>query len=147
MPENETFTPRVAGFWVRFWATAIDVVLLTAVIVPVLLWVYGLEHYLDTKPQAPRPVEILVEYVLPLVALIVFWRFRAATPGKMLLGLRIVDAESGGKMSLGQCFLRCIAYLASTLPLCLGFLWIAWDKKKQAWHDKLAGTLVVRGGQ
>jgi len=39
---------------------------------------------------------------------------------------------------------RYFAYFISTIPLCLGFLWITFDRKKQGWHDKLAGTVVVR---
>ncbi len=39
---------------------------------------------------------------------------------------------------------RYLGYFASTIPLCLGFLWIAFDKRKQGWHDKLAGTVVIR---
>jgi uncharacterized RDD family membrane protein YckC len=142
----EIALPRYAGFWVRFWAMAIDTALLLAVVLPLLVWVYGLDYFLESSARMPRPVEFLISYIMPIVAMIIFWRYRAATPGKMLLGLRIVDARSGGKMSLGQCCLRCVAYLASTLPACLGFLWIAWDARKQAWHDKLAGTVVVRGG-
>ncbi|RYY81863.1 MAG: RDD family protein, partial [Comamonadaceae bacterium] len=37
-----------------------------------------------------------------------------------------------------------LAYFVSAIPLCIGFLWVAWDPRKQGWHDKLAGTVVVR---
>ena len=40
--------------------------------------------------------------------------------------------------------MRYLAYLVSMLPLCFGFLWIAWDKKKQGWHDKIAKTYVIK---
>lgn len=43
----------------------------------------------------------------------------------------------------GQLLVRYIAYLASALPLGLGFLWVAVDRRKQAFHDKLARTVVV----
>jgi hypothetical protein len=65
------------------------------------------------------------------------------TPGKMLLGLRVIQA-SGAPMTPGLAFLRWVGYLISTLPFFLGFLWIALDRRKQGWHDKLALTVVVR---
>jgi uncharacterized RDD family membrane protein YckC len=137
--------PRYAGFWIRLVAFAIDTVLLMAVTLPLLLWVYGLQ-YLD--PQGPKihgPMELLISYVLPAVAAIVFWKYKSATPGKMIVSARIVDAKTGGRLSNAQCLIRYFAYLVSLLPVGLGFLWIAVDRRKQAWHDKLAGTLVVRG--
>ena len=65
------------------------------------------------------------------------------TPGKMLLGLRVVRI-SGEPLGFGIAFLRWVGYIVSTLPLWLGFLWIALDGKKQGWHDKIAATLVIR---
>jgi uncharacterized RDD family membrane protein YckC len=49
-----------------------------------------------------------------------------------------------GPLSWGQCIGRYFAYFLSFLGLCLGFMWVGWDERKQGWHDKLAGTLVVR---
>jgi uncharacterized RDD family membrane protein YckC len=62
----------------------------------------------------------------------------------MILSLEIVDAKTGGKPSTGQFIGRYFAYFVSTVPLCIGFLWVAFDRRKQSWHDKLAGTVVVR---
>jgi uncharacterized RDD family membrane protein YckC len=78
---------------------------------------------------------------------ILFWRHRQATPGKMMLALHVVDADSGGPLSLGQGVGRYFAYFVSTIPFCLGFLWVAFDKRKQGWHDKLAHTVVVRAAR
>jgi uncharacterized RDD family membrane protein YckC len=65
------------------------------------------------------------------------------TPGKKLLGLKVIDI-SGGKMTLGIAFLRWVGYIISKLFLFLGFIWIAFDRRKQGWHDKIAGTCVIR---
>ena len=56
----------------------------------------------------------------------------------------IVDARTGKAPSKGQLIGRYFAYYLSLLPLGLGFLWIAWDQRKQGWHDKIAGTVVIR---
>lgn len=68
------------------------------------------------------------------------------TPGKMLLGLRVIRT-SGEPMGFGIAFLRWVGYIVSALPFWLGFIWIALDGKKQGWHDKIAATLVVRTGR
>jgi uncharacterized RDD family membrane protein YckC len=82
-----------------------------------------------------------------VVATILFWRFRGATPGKMLVKAKIVKAEDLGPPSTGRLIGRFLAYFISIVPVFLGFLWIAFDKRKQGWHDKIAGTVVVRDDQ
>ena len=140
---DNTAGSRYAGFWIRLWATVIDVVLILVVTVPLLLYIYG-QDYLEPGVLIHGPMDFLISYVLPTVAVIVFWKYRSATPGKMIISARIVDARTGGRPSIGQCIVRYFAYIISMLPLFLGFVWIAFDKRKQAWHDKLAGTIVVR---
>ena len=76
---------------------------------------------------------------------ILFWIIKSATPGKMLFGAYIVDAKTLGKATPLQNVIRYFAYFVSTIPLFMGFFWIAFDKRKQGWHDKLAGTLVIKG--
>jgi len=131
-----------AGFWIRLLAFIIDCALLCLIIYPILVSVYGL-RYFTSLALIKGPVDVLLRWVFPLIAVIAFWRWRQATPGKMLIRARIVDAETLGRPSTGQLIGRYFAYILSMLPLCLGFLWIAFDPKKQAWHDKLSGTLVV----
>ena len=121
--------PAYAGFWLRLWATAFDIVLLTAATLPLLLWIYGLDSPGRQRLVLFRgPLDFLIQGVLPAVAAVVFWRYKSATPGKMLLSLRIVDVRTGGRLSVGQCVGRYMAYFVSMLPLGLGFLWIAFDK-------------------
>ena len=60
----------------------------------------------------------------------------------MLLGLQVVSTE-GGNISYGVAFLRSVGYLVSSFVFCLGFIWIGFDSKKQGWHDKIAGTVVI----
>lgn len=62
----------------------------------------------------------------------------------MAISARIVDATTGQPASTGQLVGRYFAYFVSIIPLCLGLFWVAFDRKKQGWHDKLAETVVVR---
>ena len=62
----------------------------------------------------------------------------------MAIGARVVDAATGKAISVRQGIVRYLGYYVSILPLCLGLLWVGFDPRKQGFHDKLAGTVVVR---
>lgn len=134
-----------AGFWVRALATIIDSILIMLIAFPPLVYIYGWEYfYVEKTGFIAGPADFLISWVLPFVAVIVFWIKKQATPGKMVVGVKVVDAVTGNTMSVGQSIGRYLAYIVSLLPLGLGFVWIAFDNKKQGWHDKLAGTVVVK---
>ncbi len=131
------------GFWARLGASLIDTILMALILFPLLTAIYGTGYWESPEP-VQGPVDFLLSWILPAVAVIAFWVARQATPGKMLIKARIVDAETGEPIGTGKAIARYFAYLVSTLPFCLGYLWVAFDKRKQGWHDKLAGTVVVR---
>ena len=139
----DTSNLEYAGFWIRLWASAIDSVLVGVIIWPVLTLIYGREYWSSDK-LIQGPVDILVSLVLPAIAIVVFWISRQATPGKMAISARIVDAKTGGPPTSAQLVGRYLGYYVSMLPLFLGMIWVAFDPRKQGWHDKLAGTVVVR---
>ncbi len=132
-----------AGFWIRLGASTIDSILLLLLIIPLLIGVYGMDSILSGKIDGGVS-EFLITWVMPAVVVIVFWVFRSATPGKMIVRIKIADAKTGGEPSTWQLIGRYFAYFVYTIPLMLGFLWVAFDKRKQGWHDKLAGTIVVK---
>ena len=131
------------GFWARVWASLIDTFLIGIIIWPILTAFYG-EAYWDGERMVEGPMDFLLSWVLPMVAVIVFWVAKQATPGKMAISAKIVDAKTGAAPSTGQFIGRYLAYFLSGLPLGLGIFWVAFDGRKQGWHDKLAGTVVVR---
>lgn len=88
-------------------------------------------------------LDLTYQTILMGVVILAFWFYRAATPGKMLLNMHIVDAKTGDKPTRKQCIIRYLGYMVAVLPLMIGFIWILFDKKRQGWHDKLAGTVVV----
>jgi uncharacterized RDD family membrane protein YckC len=146
----ETAALEYVGFWARVGATIIDTILILMVTTPLMLafhgdsyWVYSDSYWLYTA-LTEGPIGFLVTWVLPAIAVIIFWMTKQATPGKMVISATIVDADSGKAPTTGQLIGRYLAYYVSSIPLGLGFLWVAFDRKKQGWHDKLAGTVVVR---
>jgi uncharacterized RDD family membrane protein YckC len=140
---EETGELEYAGFWIRVVAAIIDTVLLSVILFPVLTAIYGSEYWSGER-LVQGPLDFLLSWVAPAVAVVVFWLARQATPGKMAIGARIVDAKTGGKPTTTQLILRYLGYYVAMIPLFIGILWVAFDPRKQGWHDKMAGTVVVR---
>ncbi len=140
-----------AGFWIRVGASLIDTVWQVVIIGAVIWKLFG-DTLLNTPLEAILSGDALVGSVsfslysnlLPALIIIPFWLFFGATPGKMLLGLKIVRAADGGPIKIGQSIVRFIAYIPAALILFIGFIMVAFDKRNQGLHDKLAGTVVIR---
>lgn len=138
---SDEMSYRYVGFWNRFLASIVDQILFLIILAPLIYVLFGQEALIN--PQY-TPGEIFIQYLLPALVIIMFWMYKSATPGKMLIKAKIVDAETGEKPSTLQFVGRYLGYFVSFIPFCLGFLWVAWDSKKQGWHDKLAGTVVIK---
>ena len=61
-----------------------------------------------------------------------------------MVGLRVVDARTGGAIGYPRAFVRWLTRLLSAAVLFIGYLWMLGDSEKQCWHDKLAGDVVIR---
>ena len=134
-----------AGFWLRVGAALIDTALLLCVTVPLLFAIYGWSYFDGTSTGLiAGAANFILSWVAPAVAVIAFWLYKQATPGKMALSAKVVDAKTGNTLGVGQSIGRYLGYYVSTIPFGLGLLWVAFDPKKQGWHDKLAGTVVIR---
>lgn len=129
---------ELASFWRRVGANLID-----------LIWLLPLAILLGSLAEAVNGGTMsaggeLMSNVITGLAVLLFWVERQATPGKLALGIRIIDAETGGTPPAGRLVLRYLGYLVSAIPLGLGYLWMLWDGRRQTWHDKIGGTLVVK---
>jgi uncharacterized RDD family membrane protein YckC len=150
---------KFAGFWRRLVAFIIDSTMVT-IIFAVLCVIAGLAFFFGAmstnnsallndlvKPKGFSSVVFLILGFYVAINIAYFTYFHGTTgrtPGKMLLGLQVYCAN-GTEVSFGIAFLRAVGYLVSSLLLTipLGFIWAAFDKKKQSWHDKIAGTVVI----
>lgn len=132
-----------AGFWIRIWAAVIDMFLICVLTWPVLFAVYGSDYW-SSAGLIKGPLDFLLSWVLPAIAVVLFWIKKQATPGKIAIAAKIVDAKTGENTTTGQLIIRYAGYFVSIIPFFLGILWIAFDPRKQGWHDKLADTVVVR---
>ena len=108
---------------------------------PILLSIYP--DFLESEAFIQGPTDFLLSWIVPALYVIIFLNMKGATPGKMVMAIRVVDSRTFGKPSLGSLVVRYFGLFLSTIPLGLGFLWVAWDKEKRGFHDKLAGTAVI----
>jgi uncharacterized RDD family membrane protein YckC len=70
-----------------------------------------------------------------------FWTFTTTTPAMWVLGLRVTRVN-GGRVHILRAIVRYLAFGISALFFGLGFLWVLFDRRHQAWHDKIARTVV-----
>jgi uncharacterized RDD family membrane protein YckC len=150
---------KFAGFWRRLVAFMIDSTIVTIIfavfcVIATLAFFFGvmsadnsavLNDLVNPKGFSSMLLLVLCFYVA--INTVYFTYFHGATgrtPGKMLLSLQVYGAD-GTEVSFGTAFLRAVGYLVSGLLgiFPLGFIWAAFDQKKQAWHDKIAGTVVI----
>ena len=124
-PETPTGLVRV-GFWLRFLATALDFVLI-ALITGLIFRKYAPAWF----------IPIWVIYHIGM------WGWKGTTIGGIILNLKIVRLD-GSPINLVIALVRSLAAFLSAAVFFLGFFWAGWSTDKQAWHDKIAGTCVVK---
>ena len=117
------------GFWIRFVAYIIDAILI------------GIVY---TVVSAVSVALAVIVYVAALAYFPVCWGLLGQTIGMMPFGLRIVRAEDGGKLTWSNAIMRLIGFIISSICLDIGFIWAAFDPRKQGWHDKIGGTVVIK---
>jgi uncharacterized RDD family membrane protein YckC len=123
-----------ASFWERMGAAFLDMV--------VVGFITGIAH---------RPLGYLLAFlngppIFFIVALAYFaglWAWKGTTIGGIVLKLQVVR-QDGGPLTFLVALVRGLAAAFSAVVFFLGFFWIGWDREKQGWHDKIAGTVVVR---
>jgi uncharacterized RDD family membrane protein YckC len=145
---------QYAGFWLRFVAFIIDSAILW---VPAFLLQLGANMLLAVRPTG-RFAFNNIHLMAPMAGVwaadvVMRWLYYAffeasefqATPGKLALGLIVTD-EEGSRLGFGRATGRYFGKLLSGFILYIGFMMAGWTQKKQALHDILAKTLVVKKG-
>lgn len=142
--------PAYAGFWLRFLAVMIDGILLEVVILPVSFMV-GLFVGLAGHGAEQAVLQVVAAILGGMVGLFSYWLYFAlfessakqSTLGKRVLNLYVTDL-SGNRISFARATGRHFAKLISSATLLIGYMMAGWTEKKQALHDMIAGTLVMR---
>src|SRR5438105_8806637 len=141
---SPAFAPK-GGFWRRTGAYLLDGVILAVIgfLAGVLIGIGGLA--IRMQRQDIDLVAQLTGDLLGLAYFLWFWSSHGAgqTPGMRALRLRVIRTD-GTYMSVGRAFLRNVGFGISALVLGIGLFWVAFDRNKQGWHDKMADTYVVK---
>jgi uncharacterized RDD family membrane protein YckC len=149
---SQTREVHYAGFWLRFAAAFIDG-LITGTGTFFVAFIIGLMvGVIFTVGGTPRPeIDAIGRFLGQLVGLVIGWLYEAlmessskqATLGKMALGIIVTD-DFGNRISFARASGRYFGKWLSAFILLIGYMMAGWTEKKQALHDMIAGTLVVR---
>jgi uncharacterized RDD family membrane protein YckC/Tol biopolymer transport system component len=136
--EQKTLPVEMASLWRRLLAFNIDAIILSLAD-GFISWLGGVEG----MPTWWATVWGVVGIVISVLYYVWPYSTSGQTIGKAIFGIRVI-AIDGSPLNWRKGILRWLGYIPSSIPLGLGFLWSIWDADKQAWHDKIAGTCVVR---
>lgn len=120
-----------AGFWARAGGLWLDLLALGGVMGGV-------------APVADASHLSALLGAVPAVYFVGFWGAVGRSPGMWVAGVRLVREEDGGRLGFRRSLLRAVGYLLDLPTLGVGCAWAAVDRRRQAWHDKMAGSYVIR---
>jgi len=148
---------QYAGFWIRFLAILLDGILLSIVLSPISFGIFGLMGVSSALGNRSDPTQIMALLVPAIVAAATIgiagkWLYEAlltssskqATVGKMACGLRVTDLQ-GRRLTFAHATGRFFAKYVSGLTLLIGYIMAGFTERKQALHDFIAGTYVIKG--
>ena len=153
MSKTSQIELRYVGFWVRLLAFIIDSLAIMAMLWFVTLFIPLSESLSGIDMTNRESLLALVPTLLTrlgfdamfsAVVFLLLWNIIRSSLGKIVFRAYIVDS-SGQRARFGQLLVRYLGYFISLFCFGLGFIWIAFDPKKQGWHNKLAGTVVSYG--
>jgi uncharacterized RDD family membrane protein YckC len=145
---------RYAGFWIRAVAFILDALILTAVQMPIsivfalIMGVFGAAF--DNNETMGTFVVLGIQLVNFIVSLLVqgtyyvmFLVKKGATPGKMAMGIRVINADGSRKITYGKAIGRYFAKMLNGFTLNIGYMMAGWDAEKRGLHDRICATRVI----
>lgn len=134
-----------ASFLRRFAASIIDLVVIMIVLMPLAFVTGDYQSFSGTEAGSGSMLYNFLSYAVSWGYFMFFIGSRGQTLGKMAVKIKVVRKEDGQAPGYLKAFLReIVGKFISSLILALGYFWVIWDKEKQAWHDKIAGTYVIK---
>lgn len=126
-------TVQRGGFWIRTIAYVVDAI--------ILIVIYAIIAQLISDLVTLQSLNLLIG----LVYFVYFWSATGGgqTPGMRVFGLRVVKTD-GSALDYVRAFIRYVGLIISFIVFAIGVIWVAFDANKQGWHDKIAGTYVVK---
>jgi uncharacterized RDD family membrane protein YckC len=150
---------RYGGFWIRLVARLIDGIIV-GIPLSIVLGIFvalagGIASTTNTTdPNAQAAVGVGIVGVLLLISILAtiatvvyyvyFWGTSGSTLGMRVFRLRIVDANTGGSIGIARAIVRYLMSIVNSLACYIGWIWVAFDARKQGWHDKVANSVVIQ---
>jgi len=129
-------TGAKAGFWIRVVAFIIDSIII-AVVNAIIAAI------LNSSTTGRSGIQTL----LGIIYFTYFWSASSPWPGQTVgdkvLSLRVIRTD-GSDLSIVQALIRYVGLFISFIVIFIGVIWVAFDPNKQGWHDKIAGTYVIK---
>lgn len=141
LPRTGLLGRERAGFGIRCVAYFIDAMILGLILVITIIPFFIIS--LVTLSSAMFELGELLSVLLMLGCIVYFEGAKGGTPGKLILGLRVITQDGEMPIGYGKSILRSIFGKVVSGLLVIGYLWIIIDNEKQGWHDKIAGTYVI----
>ena len=175
MPPPGPYAPQVAGypvpafaagktyggFWIRVVARIVDSIIigipLTVIFIVFAVLVGGIAstatNTTDQNTQAAVGLGLVGVWLLiatlatigTVLYFVYFWGTSGSTLGMRIFKLRIVDADTGAPIGMARAIVRYLMSIVNSLACYIGWIWVAFDARKQGWHDKVANSVVIQG--
>ena len=145
LPDEQLVQYEYAGFWIRFIAIIIDAILLALIRWPVAFILGDAMgyHYNTSFVHVNINLAGTVSFAIGIAYFVLMETSeKQATIGKMVFGLKVID-QDGKRLNASKALIRYLSKFVSAIILLIGFIMAGFDSKKQALHDKIAGTFVV----
>lgn len=146
LEEKELFLLDLAEPFTRAIAFFLDIVivsLVTAITLGIGLFIAGLDLFSATRFLNMIGSVYFLMFIFASTYFVFLHGYGGKTIGKMIMGIRTIK-DNGEPTDINSSFIRWVGYFISTVFLFAGFLWAIFDPMYQTWHDKLAGTCVVK---
>ncbi|SRR6478609_3530918 len=159
-PQYQGPQPTYAGFWIRLVARLLDGLIL-GIPFGIVFAAFAIAGGVFANASSSSSQDsqnataaavfgggFLLLYLLALVVQvgywIYFWGTSGATLGMRLLHLKVVDADTGGSIGYARATVRFLMSIVNSWACYIGWIWVAFDPRKQGWHDKVANSVVLQ---
>jgi uncharacterized RDD family membrane protein YckC len=148
------------GFWMRLVARIVDGIIITVplgvifgVFVALAGGIASTANTTDQNAQAAVGIGLIGVWLLiatlatigTVAYFVYFWGTSGSTLGMRIFSLRVVDADTGARIGIPRAIVRYLMSIVNSLACYIGWIWIAFDPRKQGWHDKVANSVVIQG--
>jgi uncharacterized RDD family membrane protein YckC len=141
---SSTSRHAYAGFWIRFIAYFIDSLIIGIPIAAINFGLLGGGAAAQSagQIQAYGSVVNLIAFSITFGYFVYFWS-QGSTLGMRIFGIRVADATTFQTIGVGKAILRYVGWIVASFCCAIGLIWAAFDSRKQGWHDKIGGTVVI----